>query len=551
MKAYHSWGMRVSIVVMLVGFMACGIRPAPATPAPAPTVESLLTPKSEAIPASSPTAESEVTPPPTPTPESGAVSSLQDVKSATVQIEAQGSFVDPEVGLQLNVAGRGSGFIIDESGIAVTNNHVVTGAAFLKVWVGGESEARNARVLGVSECSDLAVIDIDGEGYPYLEWYEAPIKTGLDVYAAGYPLGEPEFTLTRGIVSKERASGETSWASVDAVIEHDATINPGNSGGPLVTGEGKVVGVNYASDPDYNQYFAIARAEAQRVIERLRAGEDVDSIGINGTAVNDGQGLSGIWVSSVASGSPADNARVTGGDIVTTLEGLVLAADGTMADYCDILRSHSPEDTLSIEVVRFETQEVLEGQLNGRPLELSFSFAQRLEEEVGGSAEDTVGYADYQSVSDDTEAIVMEIPLDWAEVEGLPWEWAASGEVVGVSIVASSSIQEFYDSYSTPGVFFGASTTLAGQYDTAGLLDQITFSDDCTYDGRYDYSDPIYTGVYDLYINCGETDSTVINLSAEPEDRSFIMLLQIQVVTDADLEALDRILNTFQVVGDL
>jgi serine protease Do len=543
--------MRVLIVVMLVGFMACGIRTAPATPAPTPTVESSPTPKSEAIPAPSPTLEPEPTPSPTPTPESGAVSSLQDVKSATVQIEAQGSFVDPEVGLQLNVAGSGSGFIIDETGIAVTNNHVVTGAAFLKVWVGGESEARNARVLGVSECSDLAVIDIDGEGYPYLDWYEAPIKAGLDVYAAGYPLGEPEFTLTRGIVSKERAGGETSWASVDAVIEHDATINPGNSGGPLVTGEGKVVGVNYASDPDYNQYFAIARAEAQRIIERLRAGEDVDSIGINGTAVNDGQGFSGIWVASVGSGSPADNAGVAGGDVLTTLEGLVLAADGTMADYCDILRSHGAEDTLSIEVVRFETQEVLEGQLNGRPLELSFSFAQQLEEEVGGSAEDTVGYADYQSVTDDTEAIVMEIPLDWAEIEGFPWEWGDSGEVVGVSVVASSSIQEFYDSYSTPGVFFGASTTLAQQYDTAGLLDQITFSDDCTYDGRYDYSDPIYTGIYDLYINCGETDSSIINLSAEPEDRSFIMLLQIQVVTDADLDALDRILNTFQVVGDL
>jgi serine protease Do len=473
------------------------------------------------------------------------------VKSATIQVEAQGSFVDPEVGLQLNVAGRGSGFIIDESGIAVTNNHVVTGAAFLKVWVGGEQEPRNAKILGVSECSDLAVIDIDGAGYPYLEWYDGSITTGLDVYAAGFPLGDPEFTLTRGIVSKERASGETSWASVDSVIEHDATINPGNSGGPLVTGDGRVVGVNYASDPSANQYFAIARQEALDVIERLRAGEEVESIGVNGTAVNDGQGFSGIWVASVESGSPADNAGVEGGDVIMTLEGLVLAADSSMADYCDILRSHRASDVLSLEVVRFDTQEVLEGQLNGRALEPSFSFAQQLEEEAGVTSEEGVSYSGYETVSDDAGAVVMEVPSEWSEVNGAAWEWSESGETVGVSIVASSNIQDFYDTYETAGVFFGASRSLAESYDTAALLETISFSEDCSYDGRYDYSDPIYTGMYDLYSNCGGSGTSVINLSAEPEDRSFIMLLQIQVVSDADLDALDRILNTFQVVGDL
>ncbi len=86
--------------------------------------------------------------------------------------------------------------------------------------------------MGVSECSDLAVIDIEGDGYPYLEWFDGQVAPGLDVYAAGFPLGDPEFTLTRGIISKERADGETDWASVDWVVEHDATINPGNSGGP-------------------------------------------------------------------------------------------------------------------------------------------------------------------------------------------------------------------------------------------------------------------------------------------------------------------------------
>jgi len=92
----------------------------------------------------------------------------------------------------------------------------------------------------------------------------------MEVYAAGFPLGDPEYTLTRGIVSKEKANGESSWASIDYVIEHDATINPGNSGGPLVTSDGQVVGVNYAtSNIGVNQFYAIANVEAKDIIKEL------------------------------------------------------------------------------------------------------------------------------------------------------------------------------------------------------------------------------------------------------------------------------------------
>ena len=300
-----------------------------------------------------------------PTSASDAISSLQDVRHATVQIEAQGSFVDLQFGERLNVNGRGSGVIIDGSGIAVTNNHVVTGAAILRVWVGDESQPRNARIVGASECSDLAVIDIEGEGFPYLEWFEGEIFSGLEVFAAGFPLGDREFNLTRGIVSKPRIRGETNWASVDAVIEHDAIINPGNSGGPLVATDGKVVGINYASLLATSQFFAISRDEALRVIDQLRTGQDINSIGVNGTAVLGEDGtLSGVWVASVKSGSPASNVGIRGGDVITRLEGLALSTDGTLADYCDVLRTHLPGDVLSIEVLRFGTGERLERKLN-------------------------------------------------------------------------------------------------------------------------------------------------------------------------------------------
>ena len=300
-----------------------------------------------------------------------AATSLDDVRAATIRIRAQGTFLDPSYGEMTNARGQGSGFIIDPSGIAVTNNHVVTGSAFLQVYVEGEDRPRNAKILGVSECSDLAVIDIEGDGFPVLQWRDEPVNVGLDVYAAGFPFfANEEFTLTRGVVSKARADGETNWASIDHVLEVDATVNPGNSGGPLVDMNGRVVGVNYAGNDQTSQYFSIARSEALPVIEQLRAGQDVNSLGINGEAVTDGSSIFGIWVSSVKSGSPADKAGIKPGDLLVKLEGLVLATDGTMADYCDILRSHNMTDTMAIEVWRFSDGTILTGRVNGERLEV-------------------------------------------------------------------------------------------------------------------------------------------------------------------------------------
>ncbi len=477
---------------------------------------------------------------------SGPVSRLEDVKTAVVQIEAQGTFVDPEIGTIYNAGGRGSGFIIDPSGIVVTNNHVVTGAALIKVWVGGESEPRNARVLGASECADLAVIDIDGDGFPYLEWYSDSIDVGLDVYAAGFPLGDPEYTLTRGIVSKANANGESSWASVDAVLEHDATINPGNSGGPLVTPSGQIVAVNYAGQSSTNQYYAIAQTQALSVIEQLRQGNDYLSIGVNGEAVNNGEGLSGIWVSSVKSGSPADEAGVKGGDIITRIENLVLAVDGTMADYCDILRSHDPEDKLAIEVLRFSTQEVLEGQLNGRVMEQSFSFAQALEEEASNNNGNTNSgssstYTNYVSITDDSGLLTLDVPAEWRDVDGSAWE--VDGDVLGLSVSAAPNLNDFFNTWGTPGVTFNVSDQLDFTVDE--LLDAFDFSSDCTPNERTEYSDAVYTGKYDVWTACGGSDTLLVVLVAEPADRSYLALITVQVVTDADLDALDTIFNTF------
>ncbi len=201
--------------------------------------------------------------------DSGAISSVDDVKAATVQILTEGTFDDPVEGA-VSAAGSGTGFIIDESGIAVTNNHVVTGAAKVQVLVGGEDEELDAEILGVSECSDLAVIDIEGDGFATLEFADDDPGTGTEVFVAGFPLGDPEYTLTSGIISKAEAATDTPWAAVEGVLETDAKINPGNSGGPLVDQQAHVVGVNYAANPETDQNLAIKASLAQSVVETLQ-----------------------------------------------------------------------------------------------------------------------------------------------------------------------------------------------------------------------------------------------------------------------------------------
>lgn len=354
----------LGLIVLAAVFMLPGDND-DATPTRSAVVDGVETPENNTpAPDATATPDTELVPP-----DAGIVQNLDGVSQAVVQIVARGTFRDPELGTIYNATGGGSGFIIDPSGIIVTNNHVIVGAAILEVYVQGESSPRNARILGASECADLAVIAIDGQDLPYLTWYKGPIDVGLDIYAAGFPLGDPEFTLTRGTVSKADANGETGWASVTRVIEHDANLNPGNSGGPLVNSTGQVVGINYALASQTNQYFAIAANDATAILDQLREGQNLAAIGINGTAVSDGQGLTGIWVTGVMSGSPAGQVGVKAGDVITMLEGFILATDGTMSGYCNILRGHATSDVLSIEVLRYDTGQTLRGQLNGTPLQ--------------------------------------------------------------------------------------------------------------------------------------------------------------------------------------
>ncbi len=290
------------------------------------------------------------------------VTSLRHVREAVVHIVSVGAawgYDEPEPSVEV---GAGSGFIIDPEGIVVTNAHVANGGNLFEVYLYGESEPHNAVLLGVSECDDLAVLDIRGSGFPYLLWQDTPVVYSEVVYAAGYPHGD--YDETKGRVEDAESGGDSDWASVDQVVRHTAELHPGNSGGPLLNRSGRVAGINFAGNDEDQLFFAVSKDLAMPLVKQLAAGQDVDSIGINGLAFAENDDWYGIWVVAVKSGSPADQAGLQPGDVIYRLEGLGLASDGTMSDYCDIIRSHRPGDAIEFEALRGDAYYV--GQINGR-----------------------------------------------------------------------------------------------------------------------------------------------------------------------------------------
>lgn len=468
------------------------------------------------------------------------------VQSATIQIEAVGTFVSPSEG-GYEAAGRGSGFIVSGDGLAVTNNHVVTGAGTIKVWRGGDaSETLNAKVIAASECLDLAVIRLEDGDYPHFAWHKGKITTATDVYAAGFPLGDPEFTMTRGIVSKADTKVDTPWASLDHVIEHDARIRGGNSGGPLVDADGRLMGVNYAGNDQHDMNLAIHRDEVEKAVKELAKGKSVLSLGVNGTALmtEEDEGL-GIWVNSVASGSAADKAGVEPGDLITKMEGVSVGTDGTMADYCDVLQTHGQEATISVDLYRPAEGIYYAGQFNGEPVE-GVSVVQSAGGDAPGNSGAPSALRDFTSVVDDTQSVTVEVPTAWGQVDGSIYTDPQGGQ--WARIEASTNLQAYSTGWSVPGVsVLAAPTGQAGLSPDQwlGLVTPYLQQSGCTLAAHDTYSDGLHSGVFDYWTGCGEARADYLMLSALADDGSYVITLSVTALTDADLNAIDRALGSF------
>jgi S1-C subfamily serine protease len=293
------------------------------------------------------------------------VADLSGVQSAVVRIVSEGDFVQPGQDTAVET-GTGSGFFVSSDGLVLTANHVVAGADRITLYRAGDPTPMPATVVASSECFDLAVLDSGLVDTPYLAWRTEPWTVGTHVYAAGYPDGDPRFTLSDGIVARDMAAEASPWSSIEQELEHTAPIRPGSSGGPLVDDTGAVLGVGYAGTGS-GRYLAIGAPEASTIAARLEEGTSVASIGLNGEAFAPELGLRGIFVYSVAPASPASRAGVEAGDVVRSIDGQRVGTDGTMAAYCEAIRAFAPGDRVPISVLRDGVR--LDGQLGGQPLQ--------------------------------------------------------------------------------------------------------------------------------------------------------------------------------------
>lgn len=225
--------------------------------------------------------------------------------------------------------GQGSGFIVDEDGYIITNNHVINGASEITVIL-KNGHSHPAKVVGHDEKTDIALLKIKADvKLPAVKLGRSDtLKVGQWVVAIGNPFGL-DYTVTAGIIS---AKGRNIGAGpYDNFLQTDASINPGNSGGPLFNMRGEVIGVNTAIRRDGQGIgFAVPIDMVKQVVPQLREHGYV-SRGYLGAGIQEMDATlaasfgvrerSGVLIGSVDAGGPAAEAGIRPGDIVTKFNG--------------------------------------------------------------------------------------------------------------------------------------------------------------------------------------------------------------------------------------
>jgi S1-C subfamily serine protease len=332
-------------------------------------------------------------------PGTGRTQTADPVKSAPDGIPADepvarvASVLSPSV-VQINVSGikqtplgtqkqegMGSGVIYRSDGYIITNNHVVEGSRGVEVaFADGTTE--HGEVVGTDPTTDIAVVSVDRNDLPAADFASGDPIVGQTAVAVGSPSGF-ESTVTSGIISgtgrevPAEYTGGTQAPSLVDLIQTDAAISPGNSGGALADRDGRVIGINVAYLPPAetgaeNIGFAIPSTTAVSVADQLIE---------NGEAIHPYLGVylsdltqetasrfknpvdSGALIEKVEPGSPADDAGIQRGDIVTAAGSEEVRSSG---DLLSALRAYMPGDKVRLTILRNGEETTLQANLAER-----------------------------------------------------------------------------------------------------------------------------------------------------------------------------------------
>lgn len=307
------------------------------------------------------------------------------VSPAVVRITVQGSSDAGNLGV-IPETGVGSGVIYDSSGWILTNRHVVEGGSEFEV------ELKDGRVLtgevyGIDTLTDLAIVKVDATDLPTAAiGLSDALEVGQLVIAIGSPLGTYSNSVTSGIVSAKGRTITTDGSSrpLTNLIQTDAAINPGNSGGPLLDANGNVVGINTAIATNSNGIgFAIPIDVARPIMAQAVAGQelarpylgiqfvsitrqlaDEENLPVQAGALVGGRNQNDQAVPGVTAGTPAAQAGIKDGDIITSVGGKAIddghPLDATLAQF-------SPGQKVNVEILRAGERITLEVTLGTRP----------------------------------------------------------------------------------------------------------------------------------------------------------------------------------------
>jgi S1-C subfamily serine protease len=268
-------------------------------------------------------------------------------------------------------AASGSGFVIDDQGHVVTNDHVVENGTSFKVRFGENGDPISAKLLGSDRSNDLAVLQIDpskvsGGLQPVSLGNSADLRPGEPTIAIGSPFGL-EGTVTSGIVSAlDRTIQAPNGFSISGAIQTDAAINPGNSGGPLLNGNGDVIGVNsqIATESGSNSGvgFAIPVDQVKRIVPFLEKGQTVPHafLGVSSGSAPSG----GALIGDVTAGGPADKGGIKAGDRVVQIGGQPVRDPD---DLSAAVNDHKPGEKVQIVVERGGQRRTLTVTLGEQP----------------------------------------------------------------------------------------------------------------------------------------------------------------------------------------
>lgn len=314
--------------------------------------------------------------------EEAVINVVKTSSPAVVSIVAKSVDFDVLSGPVRSEQGIGTGFIVDATGIVITNNHVVDNRDIEYTVYTKDKKSYKVEKIDQDPTNDTAILKISGTDLPVLELGNSDnIQVGQTVVAIGNALGRFDNTVTTGVVSgigrgvtASDQFGQEEKA-LEGVLQTDAALNPGNSGGPLLNLDSKVVGVNFAVTTNaQNIGFVIPINKVKPILDGYKQTGNIQRayLGVGFRPI--GKELAqlrnlpeGAFISQVASNSPAAKASLRQGDIITKLGGEAVD-DGHSLD--SLITKHKPSDQVDIELYRDGNRQTVKATLEQAPARL-------------------------------------------------------------------------------------------------------------------------------------------------------------------------------------